>query len=107
MFRMAFYAYVKQRGGCDYTIACGQKLTRLEALTLEAARKEAQEMYENYGPEDGLKNIEIIEGRVVETIDLKAVQLERERAEKEREETREKERERAEYERLKAKFGDK
>ena len=35
-----FIAHVKQNGGCDYTIACGETIWRLEANTREAAIEE-------------------------------------------------------------------
>lgn len=33
-----YYLYVRQPGGCDYTISCGQKLIPLNADNLVAAR---------------------------------------------------------------------
>ena len=38
-----FIAHVKQNGGCDYTIACGETIWRLEANTREAAIEELKE----------------------------------------------------------------
>ena len=38
-----FMAYVKQNGGCDYTIACGETIWRLKASTREAAIKELKD----------------------------------------------------------------
>lgn len=37
-----YYLWVKEKGqGCKYMVGCGEKLTHLDAATIEAARAEA------------------------------------------------------------------
>ena len=39
-----FIAYLEQEGtGCDYTIACGRKMIRLEGATIEEAMRELKD----------------------------------------------------------------
>ena len=39
-----FIAYLEQKGeGCDYTIACGRKMIRLEGATIEEAMRELKD----------------------------------------------------------------
>jgi len=40
-----YYAWFKGGGGCDYTIACNEKLVQLNATTEEEAWKEAKETW--------------------------------------------------------------
>jgi hypothetical protein len=52
---MSYAVWVKQSGqGCDYTIACGQKLINLKATTVEDAVEEAKKtLVDDYGFEVG------------------------------------------------------
>lgn len=43
--RTMFLAHIKQVGeGCDYTIACGEKVVRLKAISMADAREEVRRM---------------------------------------------------------------
>lgn len=47
---MTYYLWMKQRGyGCDYTIACGEKLVCLNTDHLPTAKKAAKKELEEYG----------------------------------------------------------
>lgn len=56
---------MKQRSdGCDYSIACGQKLSFLKSETLEEAENEVRQIVEDYGGfrnEYSLKSFLLIE----------------------------------------------
>jgi hypothetical protein len=92
-----FYLYLKQSGGCDYTIACGEKLisamigtmddekTPKVATTIEEARTAAEEAY---CCSDSIKEISILEVYNKEEVDMDKMiaNIERKRRKKELEE---------------------
>lgn len=101
-----FYAHLKQDGGCDYTIACGEKLVELDAVTWEQAEAELRawlgEHQSHY-----LDSAELLHVSSARDFDMPAYY--RELAVQEAAEKRQQEEagERAEFERLQKKFGGK
>jgi len=113
-----FIAHVKQDGGCDYTIACGETIWWLKAGTREAAIEELKdkiigkmempdcEYYEGYWAEHRLSSVTLFEisGQTIIPVDKwydEALKFARETRSSLNEED-----ERAELERLKKKYGD-
>ena len=77
--------FMKQSGeGCDYTIACGEKLVDLDALNMEEAEIEAKKVLESYGinqDEVSLDKAEIMEISKSTFIDLSKIEKETEQEE--------------------------
>ena len=102
MAKKKYFLWMKQRGeGCDYTIACGERLVPLEATTLRTAIMEAKEEFRGWGA-DTLKDATILSleeecGHLLEIVQKEdeEAQLEEEIAEK-----------RAQLEQLKRELGD-
>lgn len=66
--RDVFYAFHKGRGeGCDYTIACNQRLERLKATTMEGAVIEACGEKWSDHDDERIETVTIL--RVVEEVD--------------------------------------
>lgn len=105
---MAFYAYLEQGCGCDYTIGCGKLLVELKETSFEGAQEELWGEYgcRHYlGGEADLASIRVFQAsevRAVNLVEWKTRLAEQEKAEKA---ARDAAKDRAEYERLKAKFG--
>lgn len=113
-----FIAHVKQGGGCDYTIACGEKIVPLNGSTMEEAREHLASMLREpdwdqvpepegpfFGDHIALESATIYEVCGEESFDTKA-EYSRLRAEKkERDAKAKEEAERAEFLRLQKKFG--
>lgn len=120
---MRFYLYEVQDGGCDYTIGCGERLTRLsrgdysDAETMEEALALAMtedylgcEEGEDYGPistdpgEAKLSSAVIFAVAETHDIDLDALIQAAKAEHAAAQDVAANEAEHAEYERLKAKF---
>lgn len=113
-----FIAYVKQHGGCDYTIACGETIWRLKASNREAAIEELKDRiigkmempdcryFEGCWDEQLLSNVTLFE---ISSETLVPVDVWYAAALRHVEEAKvrlKEEEEKAEFERLKKKYGD-
>jgi len=98
---------MKQEHGCDYTIACGQKLVVLKATDQESAKKESIKVIDYH---DGFSDSETISSaKIYEVIDeidinIKDIIEQRNVEAREIEAKRKEAKEMREYERLKNKF---
>ncbi|HDR9106035.1 TPA: hypothetical protein QDB04_002892 [Burkholderia vietnamiensis] len=105
-----FIAHLKQSGeGCDYTIACGEKVVRLKATTWEEVPDEVRQHLENsYGPRSERRLARCTVYEVAESLEVPvdAWYSEIEDASRQAAEARKTAQRRAEYERLKREFGD-
>ncbi len=106
---LKFVAYVDQGSGCDYMIACGKTLWKLESLTYDEAVKELKIKAigdEGYWGEDELETITLFEIISVQQIPLSGWYSDaRKLIEDEKVMAREVI-EKMEFERLKRKFGE-
>ncbi len=105
-----YYVYYEQGSGCDYTIACGNVLKKLDATNIgDAIVETTQYIKENYyeGSDMQISKAKILESTQVDVIDIAGIYNEQkqERAYKKEEETRNKEL--ADLERLKQKYENK
>lgn len=102
-----FIAHVKQDGGCDYTIACGETMWELEANQIDDAVTECKQRIEesHMHPESRLASVTIFETRVSSELDVDSVYKEIEDRQSQKKEKLDTLKERAEYERLKGIFG--
>lgn len=105
---MIYKVYLKQDGGCDYTIGCGRKLITIEASDIGDAQQQLFEIIKNEYSYDEtfLESCEIFEVNNVMKIELdewykKIKDEENAIANKKREA-----KEYTEYLKLKSKFGD-
>ena len=94
---------MNESGGCDYTIACGQKLVNLRATNIDEANKEAYQILEDHGF-DRIQTCEILEVSSVTVIDIDELIRKIEEDESKRLADINEEKEKQEYERLKNKF---
>lgn len=95
-----FLVYLEGAGeGCDYTIACNQKLTQLKAQTLEAATAEVVAMNLTE-----IKRARIIEASLIQPVDVDQWKRDAAEAQRKAESARAEARERAELERLSKKY---
>lgn len=99
-----FYAYYTGPGGCDYTIGCNNSLQKLKAIHKHDAEKEILEEYSHMG-EYGIDNIQLLEVKSVEDIDLSEIDRRLAEEKRQAEIRRVEAEERAQYEKLHAKFG--
>lgn len=108
-----FIAYLKQAGeGCDYTIACGELLLKLEAQTLADAITELQrlclgtseELWDDVHYSQTLKSVILYEILNVEELPIKEWYAETQEAQQQYKCAEQIEIDRAKYERLKAQF---
>jgi hypothetical protein len=102
---MMYLAVLKQDGGCDYTIACGEKTELIIANSDEEAIQDlTQRIEENYsGMETSLDSCELY--RISEVaFDLKAINDAISQKNKDAIAKRKEAEEKAEFERLKKKF---
>lgn len=101
---MSYYAYLKQDGGCDYTIGCGNLLIKLKATNPDMAIIELKDLIKtNYCGELSLSSVILYESTEI-AFDVNEVYKEQK---EEQEETKRKEIERtekSEFERLKKKY---
>jgi hypothetical protein len=74
---MIYYLYEEQDGGCDYSIGCGLRLTRLKATNMEDAIKEALPKLCTGDNEFGIQRASIIEATQSHKIDVAALKEER------------------------------
>lgn len=113
-----FYVYFHQGGGCDYSIACGQKLaimpesvkTLAEAEALffsgdEATARDYQLEYYGRSKVESLESVVILEVADSREPDLAGYFRRKREEEKEAYRARMEVEEKAEYERLQKKFG--
>jgi hypothetical protein len=101
---MSFYAYLKQPGGCDYTIGCGNLLIGLNSENLkDAAIQLKQEIENNYTGDRRLESVELIEGKSIH-IDVQSIYDEIEEESTKNKQQEIEKQEKAEFERLKRKF---
>ena len=104
---MRFFLYMKQEGGCDYTIACGHRLDELKgATTIEQARVKAEEIFEDCGVGGSveLAIAQILHVADVESIDLDARDARMAEQDRQRKARDTEAQERAELERLSNKY---
>lgn len=103
-----YKAYLKQEGGCDYTIGCGFRVIDIAANSMDEAKKVlTQTIAEDYSDEESKLDIaELYEVEQVFMIDAKAIYKQMEDREEAKRQQDEEERERKEFDRLKAKFGE-
>ena len=81
--KLRYFLFLNQGGGCDYTIACGEKLVSLEAETMEQAKEEVKEKLEYYGF-DRLESAELIVGHIADMSHvIQELKQEEEQAERE------------------------
>jgi len=105
MSKPRFVALLTGNGeGCDYTICCNVMFKDLESKNMTDALEEAAELYSDYGGEELIESIEILD--VVASAELDIEEIERLCVEAERKEEAEsvERAEREQYERLKRKF---
>lgn len=102
-----FYLFMKQKGhGCDYTIACGQKLIALKATTPETIHAEIARHLNDHSSSI-IEKVQILtdlgpaEGLV---FDVKAHYAAEETRQKEEDRQRQEAKERADLERLQKKY---
>lgn len=107
---MQYYLIERQSGGCDYTIGCGIRVTRLNAQTLdEAKEKAAKEIGNNWNGRDehSIDSAELLE--VSEFVDLSEFlnqkKAEREAKNRAKNEARQKHKDEEELARLQRKLG--
>lgn len=101
---MVYKMWMKQTGeGCDYTIACGQKLFDLKATDIESAKEEARELIDEVTNDEVQVDTAYILN-VVEDITEMGDEIEEMRLERRRKIELEKKRE--QLERLKAELGE-
>ncbi len=113
-----FIAHVKQPGGCDYTIACGETVWRLKADTREAAIKEMKaeiigeldgsecRYYEGHWDEHALSNVTLFEVSNEENIPVDEWYAEALKIVKDTIAELEEQADKAEFEQLKERYGD-
>jgi len=100
-----FYALIAGSGGCDYTIDCGKTFKILNADIREDAVEECIKLFDGYGGQERVDEIQLIEVATHELIDLDKVIRDREEtADLEKREKQEK-KDREEYKRLHEKYG--
>lgn len=100
-----FFAYLHQPGGCDYTIGCGNLLVKLEADTIESAKKELIDtIKESYTGDYALEEVTFISGETI-PFDVSSVYEELESEKEEQKRVNDEQHEREEFERLKKKYG--
>lgn len=102
-----FKAYLKQDGGCDYTIGCGKLVIDIKAESLEDAKiKLFSIIVEEYNHDEvRLANVELFEVSSITKVDIEGIYKKLLEDEKANIEIMKLEKERAEFERLKKKFG--
>lgn len=102
---MKYKAFLTQSGGCDYTIACGQKVINIEANNiLEAKEKLIEIIEENYTGEMELSKCEIFEINEVVVCNLHDIYKRIEDAKYREEQSAKDKKEYEEFLRLKNKF---
>ena len=102
---MTFYAYVRQGEGCDYTIACGETLWKMEAQSRDAAVEELKSRILTYRHGDEIEAADLLEVVSSEQMPVNQWYTDVEAQEREAAANLAEERDHQEYERLKRKFG--
>ncbi len=105
---MKYKAYLKQDGGCDYTIGCGREVIDIDADSIKDAKEKlATIVFEDYNhSETKLDEIELFEVNETWIIDVNEIYTKiKQQKELNRIRTQE-EFDRAELMRLKRKFGE-
>lgn len=105
---MKYKAYLEQKSeGCDYSIACGQKVISIDAINIEEAKEKLTTIIiEEYSHDEYLlEYVEIYEINEVFKIDIIDIYKRRDDIINQNKLIKMNEFERIEYERLKQKFG--
>lgn len=63
---MGYFVVFRHKGGCDFTVGCGEKFVRLEAETYEEAVEEAEKMAVEHAEQFGLVTWTLIQGTAFE-----------------------------------------
>ena len=101
---------IQEAGGCDYTIACGQRIEELSSETFEEAKKQ---VLDHYNSESGQSYVSkdddfVLERAMIfelkEEIDIEDLIQKNADAKNDNKEKGKQEKEKQEYERLKEKF---
>ena len=97
-----FVAYLKQNGGCDYTIGCGKMVIHIKGKNIEEAMQNLKcKILEEY---DELTEAALFEVKTETCVPIKKWYRERDEHDQEEEAKEKLEAERVEYEKLKKKF---
>lgn len=70
---MKYFLHMNQDGGCGYTIACGQKLHPLQAITREEAEAEAIGAIEEHDGESQLSSATLLGVVEADVLDVKSI----------------------------------
>ncbi len=108
---MAYYMFLEQGGGCDYTIGCGLLFAKIDgATTMEEAKAKLRAAYDSPGYYDPnsemhLAKMSVVEVGSIEVLDTGRIHRDFQAAKVEKDLRSQEAKDRAQYEALKQKFG--